>query len=584
MTVNLYKHQREAIGKLDNGKVLKGGVGTGKTITALAYYTTRVLGRDRIDAFGIVRPIGEGEDQGNVASGTGNQLGASSASESDRSSGPVGGSISAKPGHEASSSDSVGNEDGSPDRVGLVQPVLGRDGGISLGSTESGRAPREVQLAPKSVDIYVITTARKRDSKDWEEEAAPFAISTDRSASYWPSFIQSAGHRGLGEESAKTLDSNGRGASKGSNGNPRGRGGGGVEWSAGSKSQGGVHGGVGHQPEPTDVRHDGSSDNSGDIRAAKASHGEAPQLVVDSWNNIVNYTEVKDAFFIFDEQRLVGSGAWVKAFIKIAKANQWIMLSATPGDTWLDYVPIFVANGWYKNRSEFLRTHVVFSRFSKYPKIDRYIEVNRLVKLRNSIQVEMPYARSTKRHIRQVIVEHDDALFKKVWVDRWHIYEDRPLKDIGEMFIVARKLVNSDPSRLGALMKLVEEHPRLIVFYNFDYELFALRTLADSLNYEVKEWNGHRHEPVPESEKWLYLAQYTAASEAWNCITTNAISFYSLNYSWKIYEQSQGRIDRLNTPYKDLYYYVFRSAARIDQLIEKALSQKQNFNEKSIKW
>jgi len=322
----------------------------------------------------------------------------------------------------------------------------------------------------------------------------------------------------------------------------------------------------------------------GGVGSGQQQVGVPPALVVDSWNNIVNYTEVKDAFFIFDEQRLVGSGAWVKAFLKIAKANQWIMLSATPGDTWVDYIPVFVANGWYKNRTEFLRTHAVYARYGNFPKIDRFVEVNRLVKYRNRILVEMPYARATKRVIRQILVGHDEALFRRVWIDRWHIYEDRPLKDVGEMFIVGRKLVNSDPSRLGALMQLLEEHPKLIVFYNFDYELFALRTLSETLGYLTKEWNGHRHEPVPEGGKWLYLAQYTAASEAWNCITTDAMAFYSLNYSWKIYEQSQGRIDRLNTPFTNLYYYVFRSAARIDQLIEKALAQKKTFNEKEVKW
>jgi hypothetical protein len=302
-------------------------------------------------------------------------------------------------------------------------------------------------------------------------------------------------------------------------------------------------------------------------------------LTVDSWNNIEKYIGVKDAFFIFDEQRLVGSGLWAKSFIKIAKHNRWILLTATPGDTWLDYIPVFIANGFYKNRTEFIREHVVYNHYSKFPKLDHYVQVGKLVKLRNQLLVEMPYVRHTTRHEIPIEVDYDQEAFRRITVDRWNIFENRPLKDVGELFRCMRQCVNTDPSRLEAILELFKRHPRLIVWYNFDYELEILRTLKDE-GITVAEWNGHRHQEIPSSDSWIYLVQYVAGSEAWDCIETDAMVFYSLPYSYKLFHQAHGRIDRLNTQYTDLWYYILASKAMIDKNITKSLGHKQNFNEK----
>lgn len=360
-------------------------------------------------------------------------------------------------------------------------------GGVGSGKTLTALSYYLKYEKPK--DIYVITTAKKRDSLDWNREAASLGIGTSADASV------------------------------------------------------------------------------------------AGVLTVDSWNNIGRYVDVTEGFFIFDEQRLVGSGAWVKAFIKIAKVNRWVLLSATPGDTWMDYVPAFVANGYYKNRTEFIRRHVVYSRFSKFPKIDHYVETGLLEKYRRKVLVEMPYARHTIRHEITQPVDYPTDILRDVTEKRWHVYDDRPLKDISELFIVMRKVVNSDYSRLGALMKLTEKHPRLIIFYSFNYELDILRTMGSTLNIPMAEWNGQKHQDIPDTEKWIYLVQYTAGAEGWNCITTNAIAFYSLQYSYKIFEQAKGRIDRMNTPYVDLFYYVLRSSSPIDNMIWKVLKFKENFSE-----
>lgn len=315
------------------------------------------------------------------------------------------------------------------------------------------------------------------------------------------------------------------------------------------------------------------------------------KIVVDSWNNIKKYSDVKDTFFIFDEQRVVGSGTWVKAFLKIAKSNNWILLSATPGDCWSDYIPVFIANGFYKNRTEFTREHIVYKRFSKFPQVDRYINTGRLIRLRKRILVDMEFKRQTISHHEDIIVKYDISAYKNAGRTRWNPYKDEPITNASELCYIWRRIVNSDESRQAALMELIKNHPRVIIFYNFDYELEILKGLLheyrreDGTLCEISEWNGHKHSPIPETNSWAYLVQYTAGCEGWNCIKTDTIIFYSQNYSYKVMEQASGRINRLNTPYKDLYYYHLKSRAGIDSAISKALRDKKIFNEgKFVKW
>jgi len=359
-------------------------------------------------------------------------------------------------------------------------------GGVGTGKSLVAAAYYMKNEAPR--DVYVITTAKKRDSLDWEGEFARFGVGKTRDASV------------------------------------------------------------------------------------------AGLLVVDSWHNIGKYRDVEGAFFIFDEQRLVGSGEWSKHFLKMARKNHWILLSATPGDTWLDYVPVFIANGYFSSRTEFKRDHVVYNTFTKFPKVERYVGVGKLVRLRNQILVDMPYVRHTVRHQEIIKVDYDKELLDLALRKRWNPFENRPLRGVAELFLVMRKVVNSSQMRLEVLVSLIHKHRKLIVFYNHDYELENLRSLANS-GITMAEWNGHRHDPIPSSGSWLYLVQYMAGSEGWNCIDTNAICFYSLTYSYKQFEQGKGRIDRLNTPFQNLYYYVLRSDSVIDLAIWKSLKMKENFNE-----
>lgn len=304
---------------------------------------------------------------------------------------------------------------------------------------------------------------------------------------------------------------------------------------------------------------------------------------VDSWNNIGKYTNVKDSFFIFDEQRVVGSGAWVRSFLKIAKTNDWILLSATPGDTWSDYIPVFVANGFYKNRTQFLRNHAIFDRFAKYPKIIRYVDTRTLEQYRKRILVTMTGKRHTLRHVINVSPTYEKDIYDLAFKNRWDPFKDEPIKDAGQLCHILRKIVNTSEDRLDKIAEILIRHSKAIVFYNLDTELDLLRELpkrySNLSDYTVAEWNGHKHELIPKTDKWIYLVQYTAGAEGWNCTLTDTVIFYSLHYSYKIMEQASGRIDRINTPFVNLYYYYMVSKSSIDSAILLALKNKKNFNE-----
>ena len=304
--------------------------------------------------------------------------------------------------------------------------------------------------------------------------------------------------------------------------------------------------------------------------------------IVDSWNNIKKYTDIKGAFFIFDEQRVVGYGAWTKAFLKIAKANEWILLSATPGDTWSDYIPVFIANGFYKNKTDFSNQHIIWNRQCTFPKIDRYVDTGILLRQRESLLVDMNFKRPTVAHHIDVECSYDKAQYKTAMKERWDPFKNEPIAQASGLCYVLRKIVNSDESRIEATINLLREKKRAIIFYNFDYELEALRNALDSVGYVFSEWNGHIHEKIPNGDEWAYLVQYSAGAEGWNSTETDTIIFYSLNYSYKIMAQAAGRIDRLNTPYTDLYYYHLKSFASIDMAIAKAIDNKRIFN--AMRW
>lgn len=308
-------------------------------------------------------------------------------------------------------------------------------------------------------------------------------------------------------------------------------------------------------------------------------YGQKIKIKIDSWNNINKYVDVKDSFFIFDEQRVVGHGAWVKSFIKISKSNEWILLSATPGDTWMDYVPVFIANGFYKNRTQFNNEHVKFNPHSPFPQVDRYFNTGRLIRLRNRILVDIPLDKHTNPIHTDIYCDFDRIIYKDVMKNRYDPVTHEPFQNANALCLALRKIVNSDETRITEVMEIVDKCQKAIIFYNYDYELELLKSCDYGKGFVIAEWNGHKHQEIPSGNKWVYLVQYNAGNEGWNCIRTDTIIFYSNNYSYKVMKQAAGRIDRTNTPFTDLYYYHLKSRSSIDLAIDKAIREKKMFNE-----
>ena len=304
-------------------------------------------------------------------------------------------------------------------------------------------------------------------------------------------------------------------------------------------------------------------------------------LTVDSWNNVAKYKDVSQAFFIFDEQRVVGYGKWTKSFISISKRNHWILLTATPGDRWVDYMPVFIANGFYKHKTDFVNQHVEYNPFVSFPQIKKYHNTGKLISLRNRITVPLADSRHTIQHQHNIPVNCDIDLYNTVLKDRWNIFEDKPIANVSELMVCLRKIVNTSQDRIDCAKFLISAFNKVIVFYNYDYELYILREICEELEYDYYEWNGHNHEEIPDTGDWVYLVQYSSGAEAWNCIETDTIIFYSLNYSYKMTKQARGRIDRINTPYTHLHYYYLYSKKTVDSSILKAIRKKKDFNLKA---
>ena len=303
--------------------------------------------------------------------------------------------------------------------------------------------------------------------------------------------------------------------------------------------------------------------------------------IVDSWNNIEKYTDVKDAFFIFDEQRAIGYGKWGMAFIHIARKNNWIMLTATPGDVWMDWMCIFIANNFYRNKTDFVDQHVEYNPYSKFPQIRRYHKTDKLERFRKYLAVPMQDFRTTKLNRKYINADFDKDLYQTVVKTRFNPYTEEPIMNASEFTQVLRRIINTSERRRIHAKQEIMTRDKVIVFYNYTYELDILKEICQELDRAYYQWNGQKHEAIPDAETWVYLVQYTAGAEGWNCITTDTILFYSLNYSYRIMEQSEGRINRVNTSFENLYYVYLKSPASIDDAIERSIRSKKKFNERN---
>ena len=112
--------------------------------------------------------------------------------------------------------------------------------------------------------------------------------------------------------------------------------------------------------------------------------------------------------------------------------------------------------------SQLIRSHVIFNRFVKYPKVEAYIDTWKLTENRQKILVHMHYEKKTKHVIKLMYASYDESLYKFVSEKRWNVYTDKPIKNISELCYVWRKIVNDDKSREDIIGRIIEEKRKVI--------------------------------------------------------------------------------------------------------------------------
>lgn len=296
-------------------------------------------------------------------------------------------------------------------------------------------------------------------------------------------------------------------------------------------------------------------------------------LEVISWAalakwTITNWNSLEDYAFVFDEVACAKAGVSSnrgRAFIQIAKQTDcWTGYTATPGDRWEDFQAYFVAAGYVKNKTAFMREFCQVQTFKGYPEIVGYYDEHILKAYWKRLTVcpdtqamldELPAEQHKTYHFKP------SPTYKRFLKER--LDEDGNFIDTvmgychycRRLCLTAEKLqwVSDYLSGLGT---------NAVFFYNYIAEGEELEKVAKkALPKGAKVWRiDGKHHDIPTADtigKYdIVLAQYASGSESLNLQFMNHMVFVSPNYSYTTSIQARGRIKRIGQKQNMFFWYL----------------------------
>lgn len=307
------------------------------------------------------------------------------------------------------------------------------------------------------------------------------------------------------------------------------------------------------------------------------------------------FLKLKNFTMMLDESSIIQNEMAKRSkFILRMKPNNVILLSGTPTSgkyekLWSQLKLL----GWTISRNLFYEQYVITEWIEdeesgfRIPHIVGYKNVDRLKrKLANfgAIFMKSDEVFSLPEQIFIKVNSKATKEYRKFMRDEILVLDDREF--IGDTILTKRiysRMLCSflNKERLAAFKDLVQStEDRLIVFYNYNDELFELEAIANALerpvsivNGDVKDLSAYEYE-----NNSLTFVQYQAGSMGLNLQKANKIVYFSLTDRSELFEQSKKRIHRIGQNNR-CFYYIMICPGTIEEHILETLNQRKDYND-----
>lgn len=275
-----------------------------------------------------------------------------------------------------------------------------------------------------------------------------------------------------------------------------------------------------------------------------------------------------------------------KAMFEVSKrAGFFIGLTATPlPNGWISAANYFKVFGFTRNITEFKKRYCEIQTFKGFPEITGYYHEEELKSqwnlisrpLRKEDAIDLPAIVSVP-----VRVPTPPAYTE---VTKSHMFGDKVLDNPSAYLHALRQ--STLESKLPWLDQFVEGvSSNIVIFYNYVSEREAVLAMLKKNHKErqVFRVDGEVH-GLPQRGDWdtlkrtITLAQYQSGSTGVEMTYADTIVFLSPTYSYTLYHQSVGRIERIGQEAKMTLYKVC-APATVERDIWLAIKRKTNFSE-----